>query len=307
MILLCGIPSETPLALVRQQLEELGIPHVTFNQRQFAEVAVEFAVTGDQVSGVLQIGGSTHPLEDFAGVYTRLMDDRLLPEVSGEPESSPLRRQCRSVHETLGCWLELTEARVVNRSRPQGSNFSKPYQAQLILNHGFATPETLITNRPELVREFVAQHGRVVYKSISGVRSIVQTLKASDLDRLEQIRWCPVQFQAFVPGTNVRVHTLAGGEVFATAITSEATDYRYAHRQEQESDLQPFRLSGELAERCLELARDLDLPFAGIDLKLTPAGQTFCFEVNPSPAFSYYESHTGQPISAALARYLAGR
>jgi hypothetical protein len=30
----------------------------------------------------------------------------------------------------------------------------------------------------------------------------------------------------------------------------------------------------------------------------------YCFEVNPSPAYSYYESHTGQPISAALARYL---
>jgi hypothetical protein len=32
-----------------------------------------------------------------------------------------------------------------------------------------------------------------------------------------------------------------------------------------------------------------------------------CFEVNPSPGFSYYEGHTGQPISAAIARYLAQR
>jgi hypothetical protein len=28
--------------------------------------------------------------------------------------------------------------------------------------------------------------------------------------------------------------------------------------------------------------------------------------VNPSPAFSYYELHTGQPIAAAIAGYLAG-
>jgi hypothetical protein len=28
--------------------------------------------------------------------------------------------------------------------------------------------------------------------------------------------------------------------------------------------------------------------------------------VNPSPAFSYYEAHTGQPIAQAIARYLAG-
>jgi hypothetical protein len=27
--------------------------------------------------------------------------------------------------------------------------------------------------------------------------------------------------------------------------------------------------------------------------------------VNPSPAFSYYEAHTGRPIAQAIARYLA--
>jgi len=29
------------------------------------------------------------------------------------------------------------------------------------------------------------------------------------------------------------------------------------------------------------------------------------FEVNPSPAYSYYEANTEQPIAASLARYLA--
>lgn len=60
-----------------------------------------------------------------------------------------------------------------------------------------------------------------------------------------------------------------------------------------------------LAERCLRLAHALGLAVAGIDLKLTPDQQVYCFEVNPSPAFSYYEAHTGQPIAQAIARYLA--
>ena len=47
-------------------------------------------------------------------------------------------------------------------------------------------------------------------------------------------------------------------------------------------------------------------PSRGRDrLKLTPDQQVYCFEVNPSPAFSYYEAHTGQPIAQAIARYLA--
>jgi hypothetical protein len=41
------------------------------------------------------------------------------------------------------------------------------------------------------------------------------------------------------------------------------------------------------------------------DLKVAPAGEIFCFEVNPSPAFSFYEANTGQPIAGSLARYLS--
>jgi D-alanine-D-alanine ligase-like ATP-grasp enzyme len=44
--------------------------------------------------------------------------------------------------------------------------------------------------------------------------------------------------------------------------------------------------------------------FSGIDLKITPEGEVFCFEVNPSPGFNFYEVGTGQPISVALADLL---
>ena len=40
-------------------------------------------------------------------------------------------------------------------------------------------------------------------------------------------------------------------------------------------------------------------------LKITPDNQVYCFEVNPSPGFSYFEAHTEQPIANAVARYLA--
>src|SRR5437899_2630061 len=96
-----------------------------------------------------------------------------------------------------------------------------------MMRHGFEVPDTLITNDPDLVNEFRARYGRIIYKSMSGVRSIVQVFGDDDLKRLQNIRWCPTQFQAFVEGTDVRVHVV-GEQVFATGICSEATDYRYA-------------------------------------------------------------------------------
>lgn len=305
MILLCGIPSETPLARVREELERLGEPYVVFHQRQFDEMEMEVALSGPRVGGTLRIGREVWPLAGFRGVYSRVMDDRLLPELRGEPGDSPRRRRCRALHDALLRWSELAPARVVNRVGPMGSNSSKPYQAQLIRRHGFAVPETLVTDDPEAVRAFRARHGRVVYKSLSGVRSVVRTLEGADLERLDRIRWCPTQFQAFVEGTNVRVHVI-GGQVFATAIETRATDYRYAEREGGSAELRATELPGELAARCVGLARGLGLDFAGVDLKLAPDGRAYCFEVNPSPAFTYYEAHTGQPIARAVARYLAG-
>jgi len=305
MILVCGIPSETPLRMVTSNLERMGAQFALLNQRASPRCQLWFEVNDGEISGELQIAERTYPLQEFTAVYPRLMDDRFLPELSDELPDSPLRQHCRSFHDTLMRWMEIAPALVINRCAPMASNSSKPYQAQLIRAQGFRVPETLITNEPELVREFRAKHGRVIYKSISAVRSIVQELNDEDERRLERIRWCPVQFQAFVEGTNLRVHTV-GGEAFATAVRSEATDYRYAARQAGEpAELREVTLSSELSEKCVRLSQALGLEFAGIDLKVTPEDEVYCFEVNPCPAFSYYEANTGQPISAAVARRLA--
>jgi hypothetical protein len=305
MILLCGIPSESPLAMVREALAELNVATVVFNQRDFASARFDFDLAPERITGSLSVGGTRYDLARITGAYMRLIDESALPEFRNLAPHAPERGHCRNLHDALIHWLEITPSRVVNRCRPMASNASKPYQAQLISRLGFSIPETLITNDPALVRDFHARHRRVIYKSISGVRSIVQELTLADLDRLDQIRWCPTQFQAFVEGTNIRVHVI-GQQILATRIETGATDYRYARRQGGAAELSAAELNDDLSEKCIRLAEALELPFAGIDLKLTPAGEVFCFEVNSSPGYPYYESHTGQPIAMAVARYLCG-
>lgn len=68
--------------------------------------------------------------------------------------------------------------------------------------------------------------------------------------------------------------------------------------------MEPAILPPAIAESCLRLARELDLLLTGIDLKETPDGDYYCFEVNPCPGFLYYEKYTRQPISTALASLL---
>jgi glutathione synthase/RimK-type ligase-like ATP-grasp enzyme len=306
MILLGGIPSESPLVRVADALNGLGTQYRIFNQRQSADCTIVLEVGSSGVGGTLTLNGERLDLREIEAVYLRLMDDRLLPELDAEPPDAPARRHARALHDTMYRWIEVAPGRVVNRCDPQGSNSSKPYQAQLISRYGLQVPETLISNDPAAVLAFRAEHGAIIYKSMSGVRSIVKTLDDNDLARLENIRWCPVQFQALVPGIDMRVHVVDQA-VFATEIVSDVTDYRYARQSGGSASLRAVDIDDDLAGRCVALTAGLGLSFAGIDLRLGPDGKATCFEVNPSPAYSYYEANTGQPIAASLARYLAGR
>lgn len=303
MIFLCGIPSEPSLGLVRQRLEEMGAAHVLFHQRRFADAAIRIDINQGAIGGQLRLDGDTYRLEDFNAVYTRLMDYNLLPEVEQLPADAPARIHCRNLHSALMQWYEIAPGRVMNRSHEVSSNYSKPLQAQIIEESGFRTPETLVSNDRQAVREFKERHGRVIYKSTSYVRSIVSLLDDDDMDRLSALRTCPVQFQEYIEGDNVRVHTV-GARVFATCISAATIDYRYAYKQGEQETLEEVGIVDDLADKCLALAARLGLEFAGIDLKVTDDGDVYCLEVNPSPAFSYYERHTGQPISRAVAEHL---
>jgi len=152
MILLCGIPSESPIALVRERLVEMGVPHLVLSQRRFEEIAFHFEVSGGCVSGGLTLDGRTRDLDDFTAVYTRLMDDQSLPELAGESAGSPRRTRARALHDAVSQWYEVAPIRVVNRTAAMGSNGSKPFQAQAVTRRGLLTPETLITSDPELAR-----------------------------------------------------------------------------------------------------------------------------------------------------------
>jgi hypothetical protein len=306
VIVLAGIPSEPALARVAEQLDRQDLPFVWFDQRRAATTDCAYRVDDDGLRGTLRLGDRSLPLEDVTGVYWRLMDDRRLPELDGLPDDAPERARCRALHEAFTTWTGITPARVLNRAAAMASNTSKPYQAQLIRRAGFDVPETLVTNDPDLVRSFVAEHGRVVYKSVSGLRSIVEEVDDDALDRLDDIRWCPVQFQAHVPGVDVRVHVV-GRRVFATRVASGDTDYRYAGaRGGRPARLEATRLAEAVEARCVDLTARLGLRFSGIDLRITPDDRVVCFEVNPCPAYPYYEGHTGQPIARAVADHLAG-
>jgi glutathione synthase/RimK-type ligase-like ATP-grasp enzyme len=302
MILVWGISRDRPFTLVRDALVRSGAAPFVLDQMDAPSTDIALEV-GPGVAGVIRVGEKRRELAAISAVYVRCYDSRTLAFEPDAGSADSVRRHALDLDETMTAWLDVTPAFVVNRFSAMASNSSKPYQLALIRANGFATPDTLLATDPIAVSRFREQHGEIIYKSISGVRSIVSRFTAEHEERLADLRWCPTQFQQYIRGHDYRVH-IVGDEVFACEIVSDADDYRYGGRQGIEPELRAYTLPAECAERCRALARSLDLPVAGIDLRCTPEGEWYCFEVNPSPAFSYYEAATRQPIADAIASLL---
>lgn len=304
MIVLWGVPGDGPLDAVHARLSHLGANFRLLDQRSGARSSATIRIERRDL--VLEIEGpSSAGRLDFKNVgaaYLRPIEtERALPSDAGDDRAARVRAD--GVDRALIAWADLTTALAVNPPTAMAANNSKPYQLGLIKRYGFAVPETLVTTDPEAVRAFAARHGRVIYKSVSGTRSIVNILAEDGLERLEDVANAPTQFQAYVPGADIRVH-LVGDELFATEVRSDAHDYRYASRSGNEVELAATAVPADVADRCRAMASGMGLAVAGIDLRRTPDDHWVCFEVNPSPAFVYYEEATGQPIGQAIAGLL---
>jgi hypothetical protein len=298
VILLWGLPEDGPLDAAYRALTYLGAPVLFLDHAEVLENHLE-AHFSPEMHGWIRTPDATVRLEEIHAAYLRPYDFRHLPEFASLPADSREWRHAMTFEDILWSWAELADALVLNRPSAMASNSSKPYQARFIETCGFRTPETLITTTPDSVRQFVGAHRQVIYKSVSGVRSVVSRLSADRMQSLHAVAWCPTQFQEYIAGTDYRVH-VAGDEIFACRIASAADDYRYSS-----ATMEACELPVEVLRRCLLLSESLRLPLCGIDLRLTPAGEWICFEVNPSPAYSCFENATGQPISGAIARLLA--
>ena len=295
MILVWGEREDSPVALVLDALLDRGARLLHIDQAVLHRLKYDLRF-GTRPQGWIELDGRRMAPEQISGWYLR-------PSQIATPQA--LRAAA-----VLMALAAQADGCVLNPPAAAGSNGSKPYQLSLIAAAGWAVPPTLVTSDQRAARAFIGGHGRVIYKSTSGMRSIVRRIDAPDRAAVElalsRLGHGPVQWQRWIAGTDWRVHVV-GRRWFATEVLCDADDYRYAPRAGQEVVLRPGRLPRGLGERTVALARRLGLGLAGIDLRRTPQGEWVCFEVNPQPGFSYYEESTGQPIAEAVAALLDSR
>ena len=307
MIVVSGVLGDEMIELMCSRLNDMGYEYIFLDELHFpGKYNITWELSANAITGQLVSPTGKTSLEAITGVYARYVGHR-----DERPRDGLTNRETELVKGqyqlSLMQLFDLFPCTVVNRVKASTSNDSKLYQQLVIRSFGFCTPRTLVTTIPEEVQAFYeACEKRVIYKSLSSVRSIVRRLDESDWTRLGRLRNCPTQFQEAVAGVDIRVHTV-GADVFATQIVSEASDYRYARQFGTSYTAEAVQIRPEIADACVSLAGAFGLEVAGVDLRRTPDDRYYCFEVNPSPAFVFYERAGGQPISKAVANLLRGR
>jgi hypothetical protein len=233
-------------------------------------------------------------------------------EVEGEDRRIFAWREGREAF--AGMWQSLpSRVRWVNQPMRDEAATHKPWQLALAARVGLRVPRTLVTTDPRRARAFVSalRPGRAVSKALQATPADwkpTRLVGPAQLRRLDVVRFAPVIFQEYVePGADVRV-TVVGRRLFATAIhvgdDADAVDFRPAF---DGARVEPTRLPPALAAALHRLVAALGLAYASIDLRRDRHGRWFFLEVNPSGQWLFLERRTGQPITAALARLLAGR
>ena len=268
MIGLLGRGDDPCLERVRDAADDRGIPHVLIDEDALSDASLRLDLGVDSVRGVparapASSTSTCSPGSTRAGARAGRADRRGPRGVRPAPRVA--RRDRGARHGSTGVdVLQQQQAAPGPAHRCGGARRADDARDQ----------------RPGGGARFRSRHGRIIFKSISGIRSIVREVDDAALARMDRIRDLPTQFQA-------------GSRARTCASTSSASpSSRRASPRRRSTTGMPPATGSRLRPRAVgaragcragvhRVASALALPLAGIDLRVGDDGTVTLFRGQP--------------------------
>lgn len=303
---------------VSSRLEAQGVIAVRFNTDLFpTKITIESYQSHENEQILTLENGQRYKLSDIGAIwYRRFHTGRDLPQ----DIEAQARKACfeESKRTLLGYFDALDVFKIDDYWTIRRAS-SKELQLIKARKHDIDIPDTLTTNNAEAVKKFYHKHqGAIISKMQTafaiyneGKESVVYTnpIKASDLENLDQLNLCPMQFQeALTKELELRA-TVVGDQVFCIAIDSNKYQKEnYDWRKKGSTTLNewfPYPLPAKEKAKLIALTKDLGLNYGAADYILTPKGELKFLEINPCGEFYWAVKYQKQNICEALATHLA--
>lgn len=271
----------------------------------------EFVVDSDRVRTRLHADGQEFDGDDVTAVLYRHLHLREASLIIDSKARELVESELRATFE--GALLAI-DAYWLNHPYANRLARNKPLQLALAAREGLSVPETRITDDPEEIRALHERwDGAMVAKLVGGQvvaptvdeQYVVHTtlVEKEDLSSDAALAACPAIYQRRVEkALDLRV-TVVGERLFACCIDSQESEQGAVDWRGAGPGVLPIRqceLDGDTAVKCLALMRRMGIDFAGLDLIVTPDGETIFLEVNAAGQWLWVQEATGMPIASAI-------
>lgn len=318
MILIISVEDDRHVPSVTGKLEALGAEYLWFDPAHFpveSEIRVAYDRSG-LTRRVLCHRGRAADLSAVTAVWNRRPG---IPTAAANVREEGQRKWISEESGSClaGIWESMDCLWVPGKPRDISAGQNKVKLLAFAAGLGFRIPRTLVTNSPEGFLEFYAEcGGRLVTKVLwqgaayrDSERHLAYThaVRRRDAASYRAVRYAPLILQEYVPKELELRITVVGSKVFAAAIDSQASrcsKHDWRHYDNDRATYAPHTLPTTIEMLCVRLVRALRLSFGAIDMVLTPTGEYVFLEINPSGQWSWIETLTGLPISAAIAELL---
>lgn len=315
LVLVVGNKLDLHIQRVTDQLASFGVMTCILdpsNANASSSIVSRVSKSRDQLWGH-DAEGTSFSLEAVTAVWWRLKPTFEVPS----SEEARLRsefcaREWRHVFESLEVWLD--RAKWLNPRAVDRKVRYKPTQLLLAQNFGFDIPDTMISNDPESVMDFLATHGNEgIYKPVTWYFTPPDKVLFTNPINTEfisqnalSIKLAPGIFQQRIPKAFELRITVIGKTVFPFRIDSQMQEGAKVDWRRKQLDItyELCRLESSFEEQLLSFHHSLGLVYGAYDFIVTPDRKYVFLEVNPGGQWLWIEDKTGCPISTSVAKAL---
>jgi ATP-grasp ribosomal peptide maturase len=297
-----------------EELGERGVPVFRTDLVAFPQALTLDARLGpDGWDGVLATPHREVHLREIRSVWYRHPSHFELPEGLSAAERRHAATEARCG--LAGVLSSLEDVLWVNYPARE-SDALKPRQLHVARRCGLAVPDSVVTNKPEGVREFARSVGApLAGKTLSGVLLVesgriqiayTRRIEPAELDDLAGIETTLHFFQPFLAKAWEARVTVVGERVFAAAIHAGSEAARVDWRSDYDSlDYELVEPPEPVITGIQRFMRAFGLSFGAFDFAVSPDQEWIMLECNPFGAYGWLEDALDLPITSALADLLA--
>ena len=185
---------------------------------------------------------------------------------------------------------------------------------------GLKIPPTLVTTQKNNLRAFVQENEECITKAISNMFKIdkansfqsigTQLVTKAMIDKLDDT-FFPTLIQKKIEKVfELRIFYLKGlfypMAIFSQTDEQTQLDYRNYNRTKPNRNI-PFVLPNDIEVKLQNLMDKLDLNTGSIDMMVTPEGEYYFLEVNPTGQFGWVSEDCNYYLEEKIAHCLEGR